>query len=71
MEESESAESDEMPSPPKMSMKPLNINIPHHGERERYVIVIEKRIFRGRIRKFFLNSDCATPYLSHTIREVS
>ena len=37
MEESESAESDEMPSPPKMSMKPLNINIPHHGERERYV----------------------------------
>ena len=40
MEESESAESDEMPSPPKMSMKPLNINIPHHGERERYVIVL-------------------------------
>ena len=34
MEESESAESDEMPSPPKMSMKPLNINIPHHGERD-------------------------------------
>ena len=34
MEESESAESDEMPSPPKMSMKPLNINIPHQGERD-------------------------------------
>ena len=30
---------------------------------------IEKRRFRGRIRNFFLNSDCATPYLSHTIRE--
>ena len=32
---------------------------------------IEKRRFRGRIRNFFLNSDCATPYLGHTIREIA
>ena len=35
------------------------------------VNTIEKRRFRGRIRNFFLNSDCATPYLGHTIREIA
>ena len=35
------------------------------------VRTIEKRRFRGRIRNFFLNSDCSTLHLSHTIRRVA
>ena len=33
------------------------------------VLTIEKRRFRGRIRNLFLNSDCATPYLSQKHRK--